>query len=272
MPSDVTASIELNGIGELFYETRVLQGREWTLSRFASESLGGAVDPVMLGYIEKGRRFPNEGLVRRVAALRGEDPRRLLAVLGRDRMLKAIGKELQKILEAEGAVSGLRDAELAVRVSMAIAALPDDGGSIDVNEWRQDFSAPLKRRKNAQPLPEEGTLRVRAILLEQELIVIDGTEVRRSGRHYVPKNTEERSVLALEYCVLFLKGLLDRLAFPDESSGTYLRNHYFNIERDKLPEFQQRLDEALRKLAEEYAAEASDETEFLNVLATATYL
>ena len=42
-------------IRDYFYETRVLMGREFTVKRFAVEVLEGAVDPVMLGYIEKGK-------------------------------------------------------------------------------------------------------------------------------------------------------------------------------------------------------------------------
>jgi hypothetical protein len=82
----------------------------------------------------------------------------------------------------------------------------------------------------------------------------------------------ERQALAIEYCVLFLKGLLDRLALPDVDKGTYLRNHYLNIERARLPEFHASLEKALRELAEKFAAKRSEETEFLNVLATATIL
>ncbi len=43
----------LKGIKDIFYETRVLMGRGYTLKRFAAEVLAGEVDPVMLGYIEK---------------------------------------------------------------------------------------------------------------------------------------------------------------------------------------------------------------------------
>ena len=84
------------GIKDVFYETRVLLGREYTLRRFATEVLGGSIDPVMLGYIEKGKRFPSEALVRRLAALRKQDPHELLALLWRDRMLYAFGRELRK--------------------------------------------------------------------------------------------------------------------------------------------------------------------------------
>ena len=62
------------GIKDVFYETRVLTGRDYTLRRFATDVLGNSVDPVMLGYIEKAKRFPSEGLVRRLAAVRQQDP------------------------------------------------------------------------------------------------------------------------------------------------------------------------------------------------------
>ena len=76
----------------MFYETRVLMGRDYTVRRFATEVLGGSIDPVMLGYIEKGKRFPSEALVRRLAAIRKQDPHELLALLWRDRILYAFGK------------------------------------------------------------------------------------------------------------------------------------------------------------------------------------
>jgi len=51
-----------------------------------------------------------------------------------------------------------------------------------------------------------------------------------------------------------------------------MRNHYLNIDRARLEEFQKKLDAELRRLAEEYAADASEATSFLNVLVTATVL
>ena len=61
-----------------------------------------------------------------------------------------------------------------------------------------------------------------------------------------------------------------RLALPEADTGTYLRNHYLNIDADRLPEFHRRLEEAVRGLAEEFATDASEQTKFLNVLLTAT--
>lgn len=257
-------------IGDVFYETRVLMGREFTLQRFAQEVMEGAVEPGMLGYIEKGQRFPNEALVRRLAVIRDEDERDLLTLLTRDRVLGSVGKELRKLLGAPRGVKGIHDAELAVRVSRAIAALPDDGTWVDEDEWRREFRAAPKRQKDQTPLSEDVARRVESVLEEQGLVERGDAGVRRIGRHYGPRDPEGRLALALEYCVLFLKGLLDELVLADKDTGTYLRNHYLNIERDRLPEFRKRLDGALRSLAEEFAVEPGDETEFLNVLTTAT--
>src|SRR5512139_3220892 len=109
------------GIRDVFYETRVLAGRDFTLKRFAQEVLGGSIDPVMLGYIEKGKRFPSEALVRHLAAIRKQDPHELLVLLWRGRILYAVGREVRRVLHAPRAVAGVDDAELAVVVSRAIA-------------------------------------------------------------------------------------------------------------------------------------------------------
>ena len=102
------------------------------------------------------------------------------------------------------------------------------------------------------------------------LIEIRGGKVRRRGRHFVATDTEERKALALEFCALFAKGLLDKVALGETETGTYLRNHYLNIDAARLPAFQKKLDDAVRKLAEEFAADASPQTRFLNVLVTST--
>src|SRR3972149_416777 len=96
------AATDRRSIGHLFYETRALRGREYTLKRFAAEVLGGSVDPVMLGYIEKGKRFPSEALVRRLAAVRQQDAHELLALLPPDRLLCAFGRELRRRVDGAG--------------------------------------------------------------------------------------------------------------------------------------------------------------------------
>src|SRR4029450_860915 len=131
--------VALKGIKDVFYETRVLTGRDYTLRRFATEVLGKSVDPVMLGYIEKGKRFPSDALVRRLAAIRKQDAHELLALLWRDRLLYAFGKELKRVLHAPRAVAGIEDAALVVLMSQAIAALPDDASWVPVATWRKAF-------------------------------------------------------------------------------------------------------------------------------------
>ncbi len=257
-------------IKHVFYETRVLMGRSYTLRRFTSEVLGGSVDPVMLGYIEKGKRFPSEALVRRLAAIRRQNPHELLALLWRDRILHAFGKELRRVLHAPHAVAGVDDAELAVLVSQAIAGLPDDGSWISTAKWRKAFRT-VKGRRVAQARVSDATAkRVEKTLQDRQLVEVRRGKVRRRGRHFVPQNKQERQALALEYCALFAKGLLDKLALPEVDTGTYLRNHYLNIRPDRLAEFHERLDKALRALAEEFADDASASNPFLNVLVTAT--
>jgi len=264
------AATDRRSIGHVFYETRALRGREYTLRRFAAEVLGGSVDPVMLGYIEKGKRFPSEALVRRLAAVRKQDAHELLALLWRDRIIYAFAKELKRVLHAPRAVTGLDDAELVVLVSQAIAALPDDASWIPVATWRKAFRTLQGRRTADAKVAEPLARRVEDTLIERDLVEVKAGKVRRRGRHFVPQNVEERRSLALEFCGLFAKGLMDKLALPDVETGTYLRNHYLNIDAARLPEFHKRLDAALRALAEEFAGDPSADSRFLNILVTAT--
>ena len=76
--------------------------------------------------------------------------------------------------------------------------------------------------------------------------------------------------MAQQFAQLFAKGLIDRVAIPDQATGTYLRNHYLNIEKSRIPEFHDALEEVLRDLTERFAVNSSEDTEFMNVLATAT--
>lgn len=258
------------GIKDVFYETRVLSGRQYTLRRFADELLGRSVDPVMLGYIEKGQRFPSEALVRRLAAIRKQDAHELLALLWRDRIIYAFGRELRRVLQAPRAVAGIEDAALAVLVSQAISALPDDGAWVSLATWRKAFRRVQGRRTAAGAVPDALAEQVEATLVERTLVERRGGKVRRRGRHFVPQNIAERRALALEFCALFAKGMIDKLALADVETGTYLRNHYLNIEAARLPEFQQRLEAAIRALVEEFAADPSEHTRFLNILVNST--
>ena len=255
------------GICHVFYETRVLMGRDFTLQRFAREVLDGEVEAVMLGYIEKGERLPSESLVRRLAEIRREAPDQLLAVLARDRMLRALGKELRKFLQLPSGGKGARDAQLAISVTHALTQLPDDRSWVDIEDWQQSLAEATGDASAADELAK-----VQAALAAEGLVEIKKGRVRRSGHHYEPRDQEQRLALAVEYSVLFLKGLIDRVAFPDEDRGTYLRNHFLHISPDKIPALQADLDETLRALARKYGEERGEDTEFLNILTTATHL
>jgi hypothetical protein len=253
------------GIKDIFYETRALTGRDYTVKRFAKEVLEGAVDPVMLGYIEKGKRFPNEALVRRLAAVRGEPAAPLLAVLHRDRMLHAFGRELRRALHDPVAVEGIADADLAVQVSRAIAALPDDGSWVPLRTWRARIAVAVRDESQGRDVT-----RVTELLRERNLVEQEKGRVRRVARHFVATTLPERRTLAMEFAAIFAKALLDKLSLPDSAEATFLRNHYLHIDRSRLPEFYQRLEGAVRALAEEFAADPGTATEFLNVLLVAT--
>jgi len=257
-------------IKDVFYETRVLMGRDFTVRRFATEVLGATIDPVMLGYIEKGKRFPSEALVRRLAAIRKEDPHDLLALLWRDRIIYAFSKELRRVLQAPHGVAGVEDADLAVVVSQAIAALPDDGSWTTVARWREQFRAGPRRRAQKTVVSDVLAKQVEDTLRGRELIELRSGKVRRRGRHFVAQDIRERQALALEFCALFAKGLLDKLALAEKDTGTYLRNHYLNIDPARLVEFQKRLDDAVRLLAQEFTTDATPQTRFLNVLVNST--
>src|SRR5436190_22515684 len=185
------------GIKDIFYETRVLTGREFTVPRFAKEVLGGAVAPVMLGYIEKGKRFPNEALVRRLAALRGEPAAPLLAVLYRDRMLHAFGRELRRALHDPAAVEGIADADLATQVSRAIAALPDDGAWIPVRAWHSRIRVAVRDATRA-----DDVTRVAALLRERNLVEQEKGRVRRVAHHFIATTVTERRTLAMEFAAI----------------------------------------------------------------------
>lgn len=261
----------LKGIKDVFYETRVAMGREYTVRRFAEEVLGKTIDPVMLGYIEKGKRFPSEALVRRVAALRKQDAHELLSVLWRDRTVHAFKRELDRMLAAPRGVAGIEDGELAVAMSQAIAGLPDDGTWISIAAWRDKIREPVnKHRPRSTRASDALVAKVEEALKSRGLVEVKGARVRKRERHYVATGAEERRALALEFVALFAKTLIDKLALVQQDPPTYLRNHFLHVPPERLVEFQQRLDTVLRELAQEFAEDPSPTTRFLNVLTSTT--
>ena len=246
-------------------------GRDYTVRRFAEEVLGGSVDPVMLGYIEKGTRFPSEALVRRLAALRKQDPHELLALLWRDRMLYAFGRELRRVLQRAARPSaGSRTRSSRCCVSQAIAALPDDGEWMPVASWRKVRSRraaaprPATRRRGRPDRPVEETLR------SASWSRCAPARCAARGRHFVAESDDRARALALEFCALFVKACSTSWRCADVDTGTYLRNHYLNVEPDQLAAFQTQLDASVTALVNQFAADASPRNPFLNVLIAST--
>lgn len=265
-----TALSPRKGIKDVFYETRVLMGREYTARRFAEEVLGGSVHPVALNYIEKGTRLPSEALVKRLAAARREDPRALLALLYRDRIIHTFARELRRVLRGMRREAGIEDADLTALVFQAVAALPDEDEWMPLARWRRAFRTIPHRQGQSEEVPEALARRAEKTLVERGLVEVRAGRARRKGYHFVAHSGEERQAMALDFCALFAKGLLDKLALPDVDTGTYLRNHHLHMDPADLPEFQRELNAALTKLADRYARDASKSTRFLNVLVTST--
>ncbi|MEC4678539.1 MAG: hypothetical protein VST69_07290 [Nitrospirota bacterium] len=256
------------GIKDIFYQTRVLMGREYTLKRFASEILGGRVEAVMLSYIEKGKRFPTEALVRRLAQVRREVPEILLVFLWRDRMLYAFSRELHKAIKGEDqeAIKGLEQAEVAALISRAIAALPDDGTWISLTRWQADLNRSILSLGANRP---SGLLTtVMDILKTQGLVEEAEGKVRRLGGHYIAESPDEKHALAVEFCGIFTKGLLGKVVLKEQK--TYLRNHYLQIPEDQIAAFYQKLNAAVNQLTTEFASEEGEAGKFLNVLITSS--
>ncbi len=242
------------GIREVFYETRVLRGREWTLRRFAAE-LG--IDPVLLGYIEKGERYPNEELVRKLARLRGDDPRELLAVLYRDRMVRALAREIRRAMAGAAAADERDDGDEAappvsfsVALSQALAALPDDGSPVPLRAFRKAIDDALvdafgKANKS-------DAKRIETALRDKGLIEADTRSVRKKGRHIHAVDRGERLDLALELAAIFAKSLTDKLV--REQRATYLKNHFLLLAPERAEAFRKRLDAAVKDVVQEFAA------------------
>ncbi len=254
---------------DIFYETRVLMGRGFTLQRFATEAMDGTVDPVMLSYIEKGKRFPPEALVHRLAQLRGQDVNELLVLLWQDRILHAFSREFRRIIKVNKEKGeGIEEAEIAFLVSRAITALPNDDSWVTQKKWRSDLQEAVQEigKGKAQPLVLVDT--VVDILQKQGLIELQKEKVRSISHHYVPVAPEERRSLSMEFCSIFTKGLLEKVVRKDQN--TYLRNHYLNIPREQIENFYRSLDQRVRMLAREYATEEKTGKKFVNVLITST--
>jgi hypothetical protein len=260
-------SSTFKGIKDIFYETRVLMGRDYSLRRFAREVLDGAVDPVMLSYIEKGKRFPTEPLVLKLASIRKQDPRQLLVLLWQDRILYAFSRELRRVIKTpKPGEEGMAEADLAFIVSRAIAAFPDNSRWMPIDRWAQEVQKAVG--EVGRKRPTHSFNRILDILKRQGLIQIKGNRVRRGGRHYAPESPEEARSLAMEFCGIFTKGLLEK--FVRREKKTYVRNYYLHIPDKKIESFHRQLDAAVCQVVKEFAVDEQDDGKFVNVLTTST--
>ncbi len=258
------------GIKDVFYETRAQMGRGYSVRRFADEVLGRTVETITLNCIEKGTRFPTEALVRRLAAVRKEDPQVLLAMLWRDRMLYAFGRELRRVLDAPRGLSGIEDADLAVLVSHAIAALPPDDRWMPLTAWRKSVRSVPPRPGQTVAASHAQLADVEKTLRERKLVEVRAGKIRSARSHFVAQSADERWSLSVEFFALFAKGLLDKLALAETPTGTYLRNHYLHIEPERLAEFQKELDASVTAVVNKFAVDAVPRNPFLNILITST--
>ena len=212
------------GIKDVFYETRVVMGRDYTFRRFATEVLGNTVSPLLLGYIEKGKRLPSEGLVRRLAAVRKQDPQELLALLWRDRMLYAFGSELRRVLRApEGhrRHRGRRSRGAGQPGDCRAAGRRQPGS-------RSPAGGGVPRRAGAPqaPAPVSPALakQVEAALKDRQLVEVSGGKVRRLGHHFLPQNGGAARAGARVLRPV-RQGPARQAGAAHVDTGTYLRNH-----------------------------------------------
>ena len=250
-------------IGEAFYRRRVAMGRGYTVRRFATEVLQGRVSENLLSAIEKGTRFPSEALVRRLASLSGEDPKHLLATLWRDRLLYSFRKELIKVLKAPKGIGGISDGDLAVVISRAISALPEDESWIDRSTWHENFRAAPKRKAGVFDANDDLVGRAEKILLERDLIEQQGSRVRLRNRDYIASDVHEQQALATEFFEIFAKGLLDKLVLGQDGNETYLRNHFIHVDEDRIPQLQAELHQAIADVLSRFETTAGGDSGFL---------
>jgi len=136
--------------------------------------------------------------------------------------------------------------------------------------WRKSVRAVPQRPGQTIAASQAQLARVEEMLRERKLVEVRAGKIRSARSHFVAQSVDERWSLSIEFCALFTKGLLDKLALAEVQTGTYLRNHYLHIEPEKLAAFQKRLDASVTALVNEFAAEALPRNPFLNVLITST--
>ena len=263
----MASSPSFRTIGEVFYRTRVLRGREWTLRRFAAE-LG--IDHALLSFVEKGQRLPNEDLVRTLATIRGEDPRELLALLYRERMVRPLARELRRAVlgagEAEDGAPPAIPAPLSPVYARALAALPDDGGWVSLPGWRGTIRDALRAELGKATRTDLGA--VLDSLEDRGAVAIEARRVRKLRQHLPARSPADRIDLAIELSELFAKALTDKLVRAE--SDTYLRSHFLTLDPERMAELRSRLDTAIREVLHDFDAGEAGDGDFVRVLVAGT--
>ena len=259
MPVDATP--QRRSIKDVFYETRVLTGRDYTVRRFAIEVLGNSVNPVLLGYIEKGKRMPSEALVRRLAAVRKQDPQELLALLlarphAATRSAASCAASCARRRASAGSTTRTRGAGQPGHRGPA-------GGRRAGSRWRAGARRFAPRRGAGARRPARSPPRGRATSRPRSSSAswssCAAARCAAAATISSPQNDRPSAgPWGSSSAPCSSRALLDKLVLAEVNTGTYLRNHYLYVDPEELPEIQRRLDEAVTKIADEFARGAGD--------------
>jgi hypothetical protein len=157
-----------------------------------------------------------------------------------------------------------------VLVSQAIAALPEDGSWIPVARWRKAFRATSRGRRAVARAAPPVVADVETALKQRQLVELRGgngapprPSLRRQERDRAPGHGTR--VLRPVH-----QGAA-RQAGARRGEHRHLSAQPLPLRRpEELPEIQRRLDEAVVKIADEFARGPGPQRKFLNMLITST--
>ena len=265
-----TQPLRSKRIRDLFYETRTRLGKRCTLKVCAQEVFQGMVEAAMLGHIETGKRYPSQALVRRLAEIRKEDPKPLLALLFQERMVDAFGTELSRILQDDDEGWSRVDASQELSAGIlehALTLLPDDGAWEDKKAWRDRISALASQELAGQDVTDLVDEAV-TLLNKEEIVEMKGKKVRLKNPQYVVTLPELRRRYAIRYCQVFSKALVERLFFHDDRA--FAANFHFQLLDERFNDFKKDLRAALKQVVDTYDGGESGTGVFRNVVVCST--
>ena len=156
-------------------------------------------------------------------------------------------------------------------VSQAIAALPEGGSWIPVARWRKAFRATSRGRRAVARAAPPVVADVETALKQRQLVELRGGKVNAAAAiTSSPRGAIERRAMGLEFCALFIKALLDKLALAEVDTGTHLRNHYRYVDPEELPEIQRAPRRGGGQDRRRVRARSGPQRKFLNMLITST--